>query len=688
MINWFGIRPSHFKQFITSLVLLFAGNLLPAQTLNGDASLVSPGCWQLTSNTAWEVGSVYFPDTLNLNRPFNFFMHFNLGFNDQNGADGMVFVLQNNSLTALGPAGGSLGWFGIPNSLGIEFDTYPNPVNDPAYDHIAVFRDGEINHAFATHLFGPVGALPNNGNIEDGQHHLVQITYDPADDTLRVYFDCSLRVELEINLKDTIFGGDSLVHWGVSGAGGGAFNAHSFCMLSDTTGAILDTLLLCEGDTMTITAPASRDGFYTWNPLFNQAGSHTQSIEVWPTQDTLYTVEYIDPCGYRATDSLYFRVRPPLNPALAPDTTLCQGTSYQTGLALANGTFSWSTGSTDSSITVSAAGTYSVTATDLYGCRYQDSQQVSILAPPDVEASSDTLLCEFPANGLQISAGRVQADVDYSWSTGDTTLSITAAVPGTYVVQVSNRCGMVADTVLIGLFDTIALDLGNDTTICPGENYVLDPGLGSGIFLWSTGDMSDTLGVDSSGLFILTYQDTNGCYATDSLAIDLIVPPITVYAGLDITDCEPGASHVLEARPIQANVDYVWSTGDTSTSITVSSTADYVIRAVNECGEVSDTVIVFIYEYEEGYFIPNVFTPNGDGVNDVFQVENFRAEEYSLEIFDRWGNPVFSTKDRTASWDGNVNGSPAMEGVYFYQIRTRDCKGYLKNEQGTLTMLR
>ncbi|MEM7040702.1 MAG: hypothetical protein AAF570_27320, partial [Bacteroidota bacterium] len=105
-----------------------------AQTLNGNATALPNGCIQLTSNASWLVGSFFFPDTLNLNQPFNFFLDLNFGANDANGADGMVFVLQNNGPTAIGPAGGSMGWESMPNALGIEFDTYSNaPVNDPGF---------------------------------------------------------------------------------------------------------------------------------------------------------------------------------------------------------------------------------------------------------------------------------------------------------------------------------------------------------------------------------------------------------------------------------------------------------------------------------------------------------------------------------------------------------------------------
>lgn len=506
--------------------------------------MLSPGCYELTGNIAWEVGSVYFPDTLNLNRPFDFLMEFNFGTKDANGADGMVFVLQNTGPNELGPAGGSLGWFGIPNSLGIEFDSYQNPVNDPPYDHISIFRDGEIDHALPNHLMGPVPALPSNGNIEDGQDHLVQITWDPVTQEIAAYFDCALRISMTIDMVTDIFGGDSLVYWGVSAAGGGAFNRHAFCVLPNEAGAILDTTFLCGGDTAVISAPASRDGIYDWRPLYNQPGTNGQSLSVWPAQDTFYTVNYVDPCGIHTTDTFVFRVRDPLPLDLATEVEACVDSTAELGLALPGGTFLWSNGSMDSTITVDSAGTYSVVATDSFGCIYIDSAAVSFVLPPTV-----------------------------------------TAVP-------------------------------------------------------------------------------------------------------DITDCDPTQVHVLAPLTISPDFDYYWSTGDSVPTIEVNASGDYLLYAANGCSTVTDTVTVFIYKYEEGYFIPNVFSPNGDGINDEFLVEKFRPEEFLLTIFDRWGNEVFSNQDGTDAWDGNYRGGASPEGTYFYTLRVRDCNGFPKRESGTITLLR
>ncbi len=686
MLKVVGAVSSHFRKLILGLFVVCFGKMATAQTFNGNAVSLSGGCIQLTSNTPWQAGSVFYPDTLNLNRPFDFLMNFNFGFTNANGADGMVFVLQNTGPNELGPAGGSLGWDGILNSIGVEFDTYQNPTGDLFEDHIAILRDGGIDHTMPNNLAGPIQAVPGTANIEDGQDHLVQIMWDPVQQELEVYFDCVPKLSLNINLIDSIFGGDSLVHWGVTAASGGAYNAHSFCRLPNTRGA-LNTLFLCEGDTLTLSVPDSRDGIYTWNTSYNLSATNQQIVEAWPTQDTLYIVEYLDACGFDATDTFEVRVRAPLNLALANDTMVCTGSPYIVDLGLAGGTFTWSNGGTTPTISVTTTALYSVVAIDSFGCMYQDSQLVEFFNVPALNPIPDTSFCEFPAAGFDLTADPILADVSYLWSTGDTTPGIDVDTTGVYTIQATNFCGTVEDSIEVSFYQPVELDLGNDTAVCEGTTYLIEPDVPPGIYLWSTGDMGSNLVVDTPGTYSLMYVDSNGCMVQDTQEVEFHPYPV-VYGGLDITDCDPSEVHVLEAKPTQPFTDYVWSTGDSSQIINVNTTGDYVISAINGCSTATDTVVVFIYRYEEGYFIPNAFSPNSDGINDIYLVENFRPEEFILWIADRWGNEVFSTTNHMEGWDGNINGKAAPEGTYYYKIRTRDCGGYLHTESGYLTLMR
>jgi gliding motility-associated-like protein len=88
-------------------------------------------------------------------------------------------------------------------------------------------------------------------------------------------------------------------------------------------------------------------------------------------------------------------------------------------------------------------------------------------------------------------------------------------------------------------------------------------------------------------------------------------------------------------------------------------------------------------------FIPNVFTPNGDGLNDFFKIDFVNLESLDMSIYDRWGKFLYSTGDKNFQWNGTFNGNPLPEGVYFYEMKFKygdDANIY--DEKGTITLLR
>ena len=110
---------------------------------------------------------------------------------------------------------------------------------------------------------------------------------------------------------------------------------------------------------------------------------------------------------------------------------------------------------------------------------------------------------------------------------------------------------------------------------------------------------------------------------------------------------------------------------------------------MNEHGGCRDTAYVRVdLEYIDQY-IPTVFSPNGDGLNDVFRLMNMKYQRLTeFRIFDRWGNEVFSTTDPSAGWDGKFNGAPMDMGVYSYLIRVALPNGRYHTYKGDITLMR
>ena len=167
--------------------------ITPNFVLNGDATIQPGNVFQLTPAIGNQSGSVWNNIQINLNNPFHFNIDIFLGCNN-GGADGIAFVLQPIS-TSLGSSGGGLGYAGISPSFSVEFDTWQNSqYADPSYDHIAIQRNGILNHQSwnNNNLAGPVGFPPNNYQIEDCQWHSAVFMWNPATQTFTLDFDLSL----------------------------------------------------------------------------------------------------------------------------------------------------------------------------------------------------------------------------------------------------------------------------------------------------------------------------------------------------------------------------------------------------------------------------------------------------------------------------------------------------------------
>ena len=211
-------------------VILFIAccqNLLAQYTLNGNARQDACNAYTLTDSVGNQSGSVWNNNKINLSQSFDFKFDIYLGVNDA-GADGIVFVLQPIS-TSVGSSGGGLGYNGITPAVGVTIDTWQNGNdNDPAYDHIAIQLNGDLNHNSTNNIAGPVTALNGNNNIEDGIWHSLRIQWDAATKTLTAYVDGSLRVSAAKDFVTDVFAGNPLVFWGFTGSTGGANNHQQF----------------------------------------------------------------------------------------------------------------------------------------------------------------------------------------------------------------------------------------------------------------------------------------------------------------------------------------------------------------------------------------------------------------------------------------------------------------------------
>jgi len=176
----------------------------------------------------------------------------------------------------------------------------------------------------------------------------------------------------------------------------------------------------------------------------------------------------------------------------------------------------------------------------------------------------------------------------------------------------------------------------------------------------------DSLLLIPSGVYRLHIRNNDGCgknlaynIGEQSLPSVSLPPDTVVCEGMPIrlsTESEP-------------DISYLWNTGDTTCCIIALEKNNYILTATNKCGTSSDSVFIDFVKCNYCLFIPNAFSPNGDGVNDVFRVTpTCLIRKYVLKIFNRWGQQVFYSVDISKGWDGTYKGAEAELGTYFYVI--------------------
>ncbi|MCU0434312.1 MAG: gliding motility-associated C-terminal domain-containing protein [Bacteroidia bacterium] len=232
----------------------------------------------------------------------------------------------------------------------------------------------------------------------------------------------------------------------------------------------------------------------------------------------------------------------------------------------------------------------------------------------------------------------------------------------------------------------INVSLGNDTVFCGGAvSLQLSAGASSQfIYNWSTGSTAQNINVSAPGLYSVTITDTV-CNASASDSI--LVSQLTLgnYPG-ELFSCATPAQ-ISPLLPIAPGSSIVWNTGDTVSQIQVSTPGIYTVNIVNGSCIINDTVQVD-FGISGSTATLNVFTPNGDGINDVFAFPTAVPEGFDLEIFSRWGNSLYRSSSPAQGWDGTFNSSAAEEGVYYWRLRTTDCFGNPEEKAGFVSLMR
>lgn len=472
------------------------------------------------------------------------------------------------------------------------------------------------------------------------------------------------------------------------------------------------TLLICAGATANLSATGAPN--VTWTPTTSLNNPNIPNPTSTATATTLYTVVGTDVNGCTASDTVSVIVIPVPNANAGSNTSICNGSSTTLN-ATGGGTYSWLPSSGLSSTTIAnpvanptTTTTYTVTVTSNF-CSATSQVTVTVNPAPIATASTNNAsICAGTSVQLTATGGG-----NYSWSPSTGLSSTTIANPiasptttTTYTVIVSNVVGC-SDTATVTINVTNAMSIGSSSITpetCGSTNGVITTGAitgGNSPYTYSlnggSSQASATFSNLAAGTYTITVTDAGGCATTQTVTVGQVLgvnaafsatPPSGVYPlNVNFNNSTTGATN------------YVWDFDNGLGSILTNPSTSYgqvgqytvTLIAYNNNPACADTATFTIDVYDEVMLgIPNVFTPNGDGINDIFFVSANGVTEISGTIFNRWGKKVFEWKGAPSTslgWDGKINGNKAEDGAYYYIIDAKGSDGKDYNEKGYLQLI-
>nr|WP_255723151.1 gliding motility-associated C-terminal domain-containing protein [Flavihumibacter fluminis] len=622
----------------------------PPYHLNGSAYKENCNCYTLTDAANAQSGSVWNMNKIRLDNSFEFKFDVNLGCKDADGADGMVFMLQPIS-TNIGSQGGGIGYDGVRPSVAIEIDTWQNlENNDPTYDHISIQLNGDIRHGGSNNLAGPVTAILNNNNIEDCQWHAFTIKWDADNKIFSAFIDNELRVTATIDLIKDVFGNDPSVYWGFTSATGGANNHQRFCTSLKAGFEFVPSPETCAPQEIQLVDQAQSFGYIVaWHWNYGDGTIYNQKIPPPHTYATPgnYTISAAvlgnDGCWSDTFRQVITIGSIPEPDFIIPD-TICGGSILQ---------------ATDRSFVEYGTITewnWSINGQPFNG---QSPPEMQINGPAQVPVRLNVKTKE----GCE--SGTVEKIVYFLEKPA-------ISLPS----QVSAAC--VGDEVFLEASSNLP------------SNPVVEWAWISGIGIAAAEQFR--LISNRAGDFPIQLRGlgANGCWSD----------PIEHIASFFQTRANAGRDTIAAInQPIQLNGSggqyYSWSPAGAVNDPTLPNpvaTLDrpttLVLTAFTDVGcATTDSVHIRVFKGPELY-VPNAFTPNGDGKNDRFSflAVGMRKVDY-FRVYNRLGQLVYDGISYDG-WDGRLGGIEQPSGTYVWVISGEDYNGNAYRKKGSLQLIR
>lgn len=410
----------------------------------------------------------------------------------------------------------------------------------------------------------------------------------------------------------------------------------------------------------------------------------------------------VDPCGNVTQKVINLTINDvqPLTVNIPPMTLECPGDPVDLEAIIAGGSgpyeYLWSTGSTDSIITVSpmVTSTYTVSVID-FCLKKTVTASVVVTVPvnPPLMATPSpdiTEICPYIPKTLSVTPAGGSGTYTYLWIAGQDTLGTQATqdvLPSTttiYTVIVTDKCGeeTTAQVVYTITSPPLLIQVSPDKTVCPGDSVQLSVsatgGYGQYYYNWlATGETTSSIWVNpmTTTTYIISVSDE--CQTFD------VKGEITITVIKPLADFQIVSSPLFNGLPVTfqnlttGGVSYQWTFGDGHSSTMVHPNNTYndpdtyivTLIATNIIG-CKDTISKPIKIALEHYlYVPNAFTPDGNQFNNTFSASTVNIRELNVRIYDRWGECLYESNELRFIWDGTYNGAVVQDGTYVYKIK-------------------
>jgi large repetitive protein len=482
---------------------------------------------------------------------------------------------------------------------------------------------------------------------------------------------------------------------------------------TQVTATSVSTSISCFGGSdgsATVTASGGTPGYtYNWLP-----SGGTNATATGLSQGN-YTCTITDASGCTVTQSVSISQPAQLTATGTSTNVTCFGANDGNAAVIASGgtpgyTYSWSpAGGSNAAATGLSNGSYTCTITDANGCT--STQSFTLTQPTQLTATTSvtSIACNGGNNGTaSVNMTGGNGPYTYSWApsggSGSTANGLTA---GSYTCTITDASGCTSTQSMVVTQPAALSTTVSGAAVCSGNPATIGATTTGGVspytYSWSNGVTTalQTVTITSTTNYTVTITDANGCTSSGTTAVTVSPSPnasITTNATNGYYQLTGGTGSLCFSAGTAGVSSWSWLLNGTDTSsqqspcVTVTASnigtycADLVVSNSFGCFDTTNVCIEITNSY---YFIPNVFTPNADGVNDVFMITSEGMKSLHCEIYDRWGVKVYEWDGPTGYWDGKTNGGDiASDGVYYYTLYMSDYADEVYNLNGFVHLLK